>query len=121
MQYGWHAWKCPQMLWCQFDYEKVPAGITFLPSQFWDGVDPSNHWHVTKWQFVASMGMDSSCDENSPWEVICEDLSGTKYKNKSQGKGCFAGKEVQAKYRCFGIRVLEGIRGPRGVQDGFEM
>jgi len=98
--FGWGAGKCPQMLWCEFDDWKVPAGITFLPCQGDKG------WHVTKWQFVASK--DSICNKNSPWEVICEDLSGTGYKGSKQGKGCFAGKEVQEKYRCIGIRVLEG-------------
>jgi len=101
--FGWFAMNCPQMLWCEFDDPKVPAGITFLPSQ---NSGDANQFHVTKWQFVASK--DYICNKNSPWEVICEDLSGTGYKGSKQGKGCFAGKEVQEKYRCIGIRVLEG-------------
>merc|ERR1712126_26992 len=32
--FGWEAYDCPQMLWCEFDDAKVPAGITFRPSQF---------------------------------------------------------------------------------------
>jgi len=103
MYFGWWAIKCPQMLWCQFDDPKVPAGVTFLPCQ---SSKCDKHLHVTKWQFVASK--DSICNENSPWVVICEDLSGTGFKGTHQGKGCFAGKEVQEKYRCIGIRVLEG-------------
>jgi len=106
--FGWSAWLCPQMLWCLFDEGKVPAGVTFLPSQ---GPGSANHYHVTGWQFVASK--DSSCTKNSPWEVICEDLSGTGYRSRVQGKKCFAGKEVQEKYRCFGIRVLEGKADPK--------
>jgi len=102
-QFGWYAFDCPQMLWCEFDDAKVPAGVTFLPSQ---DQAQANYRHVTKWQFVASK--DYICNKNSPWEVICEDLSGTGYKGSKQGKGCFAGKEVQEKYRCIGIRVLEG-------------
>jgi len=102
-QFGWFGYKCPQMLWCQFDDPKVPAGVTFLPSQ---SSDLANQFHVTKWQFVASK--DYICNERSPWKVICEDLSGTGYMGKDQGKVCFAGEEIQEKYRCIGIRVLEG-------------
>merc|ERR1712136_278981 len=101
--FGWYASECPQMLWCEFDDAKVPAGITFLPSQNHNVV---NEKQVTKWQFVASK--DSMCNQRSPWEVICEDLSGTGHKGRRQPKGCFDGKEIQEKYRCLGIRVLAG-------------
>jgi len=100
--FGWYARECPQMLWCQFDDAKVPGGITFLPSQV-------KQWatlaHVTKWQFLASK--DSKCNQDSTWEVICEDLSGTVYGNIRAEKGCFAGEKIQEKYKCFGIRILE--------------
>jgi len=110
--FGWRGRFCPQILWFKFDDAKVPAGLTFLPSQW-----KTLHEYVTKWQFVASK--DSSCNESSPWEVICEDLSGTHFNNTIQGKGCFAGKEVQTKYPCFGIRVLEGVHEPYEYSDFF--
>jgi len=105
--FGWDANNCPQTLWCRFDDAKVPAGVTFFPTQLrsW-----ANQRHVTKWQFVASF--DSDCNQNSAWEVICEDLSGSLFTHKTGSKGCFAGKEVQEKYKCFGIRVLEGFDYP---------
>jgi len=102
-RFGWDAWSGPHMLWCLFDEWKVPAGITFLPSQLHAH---SNRYQVTKWQFVASK--DSMCNQRSTWDVICEDLSGTGFSSRRVVKGCFAGKEVQEKYRCIGIRVLEG-------------
>jgi len=102
--FGWAGLECPQILWCRFDEPKVPAGVTFLPVQ---AKAQANDWHVTKWQFVSSK--DSKCNQNSAWEVICEDLSGTGFVRKTASKGCFAGKEVQEKYKCFGIRVLEGM------------
>jgi len=105
--FGWGALYCPQMLWCRFDDSKVPSGVTFLPVQ---AKAQANQYHVTKWQFVASI--DSKCNQNSTWEVICEDMSGTGYRGRWASKGCFAGKEVQEKYKCFGIRVLEGMQNP---------
>merc|ERR1712136_264 len=101
--FGWWADECPQMLWCKFDDAKVPAGVTFLPTQ-WS--EDNNKYHVTKWQFLASV--DSQCNQYSAWDVICEDLSGKGYSGKTKEKGCFAGKEIQEKYKCFGIQVLEG-------------
>jgi len=106
--FGWYAFKCPQMLWCEFNDSKVPAGITFLPSQLHADV---NGWQVTKWQFVASK--DSICNQFSTWEVICEDLSGTAFSSRRDAKGCFAGEKMQEKHRCFGIRVLAGKLKPK--------
>jgi len=105
--FGWVSKKCPQMLWCRFDDSKVPAGITFLPVQ---AKAQANEFHVTKWQFVSSK--DSKCNQNSTWEVICEDLSGSVFKGRWARKGCFAGKEIQEQFKCFGIRVIEGVRHP---------
>merc|ERR1712126_127059 len=100
-EFGWAAMKCPQLLWCKFDDPKVPAGITFLPSQ--DSSDPYLS-QVTKWQFVASK--DSMCNQHSTWEIICEDLSGTAFSSFRDTKWCFAGEKMQEKHKCFGIRVL---------------
>jgi len=99
--FGWTTFHCPQMLWCQFDEMKIPAGLTFRPIQ-----TGQNEFHVTKWQFVATK--DSKCNKTATWKVICEDLSGALFKGKWSIKACFAGEEVQEKYKCFGIRVLEG-------------
>merc|ERR1711915_51158 len=103
--FGWWSGYegCPQMLWSKFDVEKVPAGVTFLPVQ---ASRFHNKYHVTKWQFLASM--DPHCNQYSGWDVICEDLSGKGFSGIRREKGGFAGKEIQEKYKCFGIQVLEG-------------
>jgi len=114
--FGWYASECPQMIWSKFDEAKVPAGVTFLPSQAHWHV---NKYHVTKWQFLASK--DSKCNQDATWEVICEDLSGTGFSSRQAEKGCFAGEDIQEKYKCFGIRILESkeYHGKYDTDDNF--
>jgi len=100
---GWSSDTCPQMLWWIFDNAKVPKGLSFLSAQDKFG---AKNYNVTKWQFLASK--DAKCNQHSTWEVICEDLSDTNYKGKRIRKKCFAGDEMQERYKCFGFRVLKG-------------
>lgn len=94
----------PHLIWYDFPEGKafVPAEVSFRPRQ-----DVAQGWQhaPTKWQFVGTN--DVTCDQNSAWAILCEDLSGAGYKTNNDIKFCSVPLHFNRKYRCLGIRILQ--------------
>ena len=95
-----------------FPQEKafVPAEVTFRTRQ-----DAHIVYGPTKWQFVATN--DQTCNENAAWAILCEDLSGNGFKNQGDIKFCSVPFQLQKKFRCLGIRVLQN---GNGIETGIQ-
>ena len=53
---------------------------------------------------------DAVCDENSKWEVLCQDLSGTPIESMADRRSCRVHIDdfnYCPKFRCVGIKVLQ--------------
>ena len=91
---------------CRYDFPEgkafVPAEVSFRPRQ-----DIPTGWQhsPTKWQFVGTN--DATCNQNSAWAILCEDLSGAGYKTNNDIKFCSVPLHLNRKYRCLGIRILQ--------------
>jgi len=96
----------PHLIWYDFPAEKafIPAEVSFRPRQA-----GSTQLAPTKWQFVGTN--DATCDEKAAWAILCEDLSGAGYKSQGDIKFCSASVQINRKYRCLGIRILQNGSG----------
>ena len=95
----------PHLIWYEFKTPFVPGRVSFRP-RVSAGCGDTGFWcGATKWQFIGTN--DDSCDENSAWTVLCEDLSGRHFERQTQSKYCTVNKSGRKSFKCLGISVLD--------------
>ena len=62
----------------------------------------------SSYQFVGSN--DATCNDDSVWTVLCEDLSDRAWRNHWEVRYCKVKPEMSEKFRCLGIRALANRR-----------
>ena len=62
----------------------------------------------SSYQFVGSN--DSTCNDDSTWTVLCEDLSDRAWRNEFEVRYCKVKPKILEKFRCLGIRALANRR-----------
>jgi len=94
----------PHLVWYNFPEESafVPAEVSFRPRQ---DSEKEARQVPSKWQFVGTN--DAVCNEDSAWTILCEDLSGVEGTGFASNKFCRVAPELNRKFRCLGIRILE--------------
>ena len=87
----------PHLIWYDFGERQIaPARVAITAGGIAGG--------PIKWEFIGSD--DETCEENSPWTVLCGEWSGEEYPSESQIKFCDV-TSTSAFFRCLGINVLE--------------
>ena len=108
-----HLWAAvnpvlPAFIWYDFQRRSIcPSKVSFLPRQ--DNLEWAIRNMATKYQFLGSN--DETCNPQSSWTLLCEDLSGKKIKSFDESRGCEVVNArswgVQNKYRCISLKILE--------------
>jgi len=111
---GWHigpikgpraAQNLPVMIWYDFKTRSIkPAEVSIQPAQSGGATQGA----PSSWQLVGSN--DVHCDDDSAWTVLCEDLSDRKWRNYWEVRYCRVKPEMNEKFRCMGLRVLNNQR-----------
>jgi secreted trypsin-like serine protease len=96
-----HPEDFPLYLWYDFEKPFRPADISFRPQP---GPPRRFDDEVTKFQFIGTN--DKTCNKNSSWTVLCEDLSGKPFANSLETHFCLVKDSDYTTFRCLGLRIL---------------
>merc|ERR1712176_306749 len=100
----------PVTIWYKFKNGTsiIPRRVSFQASNgHYYGIynRMSSGFQATKWQFVGTNS--ATCNKNSDWKTLCEDLSGSVSSDKNHIKECTVDKSITKSFTCLGIRALE--------------
>ena len=108
-----------KFVWFQFQTPIIPGRISIMPHQHGN----FEKFGPTKWQFIASNGIEGECSkDSSSWTVLCEDLSGEEFTSLGQRKSCDASDEMTTAFYCLGVKILDsGSRRPAATLSEIKM
>ena len=86
---------------------KIVIFTTLLQISFQPGQSNIIQRAPTVYEFVGSN--DPVCSVSGSWVVLCKDTSNVPWKSAFDTKYCEVEPEMNAKFRCIGLRVLKNL------------
>ena len=96
----------PAYVWYDFVTRQIrPAKVSFRPRQ--DDLPGAKKQTPGYFQLVGTNEAD--CNEDSQWQVLCQDLSGIPVESLADRRSCQVRREdIRGQsFRCVGIRILQ--------------